>query len=47
VSAFPTPTAVRRNRRLNLAFASGFAGLIVVYGAWLAWVAAHTRVLGA
>jgi polysaccharide chain length determinant protein (PEP-CTERM system associated) len=48
VSAFPTPMAVRRNRRLNLAFASGIAGLIAVYGAWLAWVAAHTtRVLGA
>jgi polysaccharide chain length determinant protein (PEP-CTERM system associated) len=47
ISAFRTPAAVRRAWRLNIAFAGGLIGLVVVYGAWLAWVAAHTRVLGA
>jgi polysaccharide chain length determinant protein (PEP-CTERM system associated) len=47
VSAFRTPGVVRHARRLNVAFAGGLLALIAVYGAWLTWVAAHTRVLGA
>jgi len=38
VSLLVTDAVVRRDRTVNAAFSSALAGLILVYGAWLAWV---------
>lgn len=38
VSMNPPPQLVRRNRLLNLAFTSGFAGLVMLYMAGIAWI---------
>lgn len=38
VSMLVNGPMLRRRRMLHAAFGSGFAGLLVVYGAWIAWI---------
>lgn len=43
VSVLETGRLVWRRRVANATFASGFATLILVYGAWVTWVSIHVR----
>jgi polysaccharide chain length determinant protein (PEP-CTERM system associated) len=43
VSRLTNPAMVRQYRRANLAFGASMAGLLVLYGAWLAWLATYGR----
>ncbi len=43
VSLRPNPTAIRRDRQMMAAFTAAIAGLVVSYGAWMAWLAMTAR----
>jgi polysaccharide chain length determinant protein (PEP-CTERM system associated) len=44
VSLWPDPAAVGRKRLANFAFGMAFSAMLVVFGAWIAWVGLATRV---
>jgi polysaccharide chain length determinant protein (PEP-CTERM system associated) len=43
ISLQPTQPVIHRRRRANLAFGSGVAGLLFLFGSWLTWVALAAR----
>jgi hypothetical protein len=43
VSMLRSAQDIRRARMTAMGFASGVAGLIVMYGAWTAWIAMPAR----
>jgi hypothetical protein len=44
ISLQPTQPVMHQRRRTNLAFGSGVASLLVLYGSWMTWVALTARV---
>jgi hypothetical protein len=43
ISLQPTQPVIHRRRRANLAFGGGVAGLLLLYGSWIAWVTLAAR----
>jgi polysaccharide chain length determinant protein (PEP-CTERM system associated) len=42
ITMLPSPQLIARSRRSAIAFGSGLAALILLYGAWLVWVGVHS-----